>query len=137
MQSSDLEKQVNDLINTPKFEQSPEFEQLLPSGILGKDMIIGSAGTALSVQMGNIVGKFLPLGQLPTGTASILAGILLQKFMGGNANVKKISEGIIQGGFAIAMTPFVSGLIPSQFSQEVKTETTQEELNPLLKGVMW
>ena len=136
MQSTDLEKQVNDLLTTTKFEQ-PEFEQLLPKGIFGKDMILGSAGTALSVQMGNIVGKFLPLGQLPSGTASILAGVLLQKFMGGNANVKKISEGIIQGGFAIAMTPFVSGLIPAQFSQEVKTETTQEELNPLLKGVMW
>ena len=79
MESTDLEKQVNDLL---KFEQ-PEFEQILPKGILGKDMLIGSAGTALSVQMGNIVGKFLPLGQLPSGTSSILAGILLQK-VGGN-----------------------------------------------------
>jgi len=137
MQSTDLEKQVNDLLTT-KFEQpNPEFEQLLPKGILGKDMLIGSAGTALSVQMGNVVGKFLPLGQLPSGTASILAGILLQKFMGGNANLKKLSEGIIQGGIATAMTPFVSGLVPAQFSQEVKTEKVQEELNPMVKGVMW
>jgi hypothetical protein len=134
MQSTDLEKQVNDLLNTPKFEQ-PEFEQLLPKGIFGKDMIIGSAGTALSVQMGNIVGKFLPLGQLPSGTASILAGILLQKF-GGSGMLKKLSEGIIQGGIATAMTPFVSGLIPQQFSQEVKTEKV-EEINPIMKGVMW
>ena len=134
MESTDLEKQVNDLLTT-KFEQ-PEFEQLLPKGILGKDMLIGSAGTALSVQMGNIVGKFLPLGQLPSGTASILAGILLQKF-GGSGMLKKLSEGIIQGGIATAMTPFISGLIPAQFSQEVKTEQAQEELNPLVKGVMW
>jgi hypothetical protein len=134
MESTDLEKQVNDLLTT-KFEQ-PEFEQLLPRGILGKDMLIGSAGTALSVQMGNIVGKFLPLGQLPSGTASILAGILLQKF-GGSGMLKKLSEGIIQGGIATAMTPFVSGLIPAQFSQEVKTEEVQKELNPLVNGVMW
>ena len=133
MQSTDLEKQVNDLLNTPKFEQ-PDFEQLLPKGILGKDMLIGSAGTALSVQMGNIVGKFLPLGQLPTCTASILAGILMQKFGGSSSMLKKLSEGIIQGGIATAMTPFVSGLIPT-FNQEVK-ETT-EELNPIMKGVMW
>ena len=133
MQSTDLEKQVNDLLNTPKFEQ-PDFEQLLPKGILGKDMLIGSAGTALSVQMGNIVGKFLPLGQLPRGTASILAGILMQKFGGSSGMLKKLSEGIIQGGIATAMTPFVSGLIPT-FNQEVK-ETT-EELNPIMKGVMW
>ena len=134
MESTDLEKQVNDLLNT-KFEQ-PEFEQILPKGILGKDMLIGSAGTALSVQMGNIVGKFLPIGQLPTGTISILAGILLQKFMGKNPMLKKLSEGIIQGGIATAMTPFTSGLIPQQFSQERK-EVATEELNPMVKGVMW
>ena len=133
MQSTDLEKQVNDLLNTPKFEQ-PEFEQLLPKGILGKDMLIGSAGTALSVQMGNIVGKFLPLGQLPSGTASILAGILMQKFGGSSGTLKKLSEGIIQGGIATAMTPFVSGLIPT-FNQEVKEQ--EQELNPIMKGVMW
>ena len=135
MESTDLEKQVNDLLNT-KFEQ-PEFEQLLPKGLLGKDMLIGSAGTALAVQMGNIVGKFLPLGQLPSGTSSILAGVLMQKFLGKNGNLKKLSEGIIQGGIATAMTPFVSGLIPAQFSQEVKTEEVQKELNPLVNGVMW
>ena len=82
----------------------------------------------------HIVGKFLPLGQLPSGTASILAGILMQKFGGSSGTLKKLSEGIIQGGIATAMTPFISGLIPS-FNQEVK-ETTQE-LNPMVKGVMW
>ena len=135
MNSLSLEKQVNDLLNTPKFEQ-PEFEQLLPKGILGKDMLIGSAGTALSVQVGNIVGKFLPLGQLPSGTSSILAGILMQKFGGNSSMLKKLSEGIIQGGIANAMTPFVSGLIPAQFSQEVKT-VVEEEINPKMNGVMW
>ena len=96
MESHDLEKQVESLLATPQFEQ-PQFEQLIPKGILGKDMLIGSAGTALSVQVGNIVGKFLPLGQLPVGTSSILAGILLQKFGGNSSMLKKLSEGIIQG----------------------------------------
>ena len=116
MESIELEKQVETLLATPEFAQ-PEFEQNLLKDIFSKSMLVSSAGTALSVQLGNIVGRFLPIGQLPTGTASILA------------------LGIIQGGIATAMTPFTSGLIPA-FSQEVKTETT-EELNPLLKGVMW
>ena len=132
MDSLSLEKQVNDLLTT-KFEQ-PEFEQVNLKGIFGKDMLIGSAGTALSVQIGNIVGKFLPIGQLPTGTSSILAGILMQKFGGNSSMLKKLSEGIIQGGIATAMTPFTSGLIPN-FNQEVKE--VAQELNPLVKGVMW
>ena len=136
MDSLSLEKQVNDLLTT-KFEQ-PEFEQGLNlKGIFGKDMLIGSAGTALSVQIGNIVGKFLPIGQLPTGTSSILAGILMQKFGGNSSMLKKLSEGIIQGGIATAMTPFTSGLIPAQFSQEVKEVVQEAEINPLTKGVMW
>ena len=136
MESTDLEKQVNDLL---KFEQPDvQFEQILPKGILGKDMLIGSAGTALAVQMGNIVGKFLPLGQLPSGTSSILAGILLQKVGGKNANLKKLSEGVIQGGIATALTPFVSGLVPAQFQQvEKQVETATETINPTMKGVMW
>ena len=101
-------------------------------------MLIGSAGTALSVQMGNIVGKFLPLGQLPSGTSSILAGILLQKVGGKSGNLKKLSEGIIQGGIATAMTPFVSGLVPAQFQQvEKRVEAEQETINPTMQGVMW
>ena len=135
MESSELEKQVNDLLNT-KFEQ-PEFEQILPKGILGKDMLIGAAGTALSVQMGNLVGKFLPLGQLPAGTSAILSGILLQKVGGKSGNLKKLSEGIIQGGIATAMTPFLSGLVPTSFQQEEKVEQTTEAINPAIQGVMW
>jgi len=136
LESTELEKQVNDLLNT-KFEQ-PEFEQLLPKGLLGKDMLIGSAGTALAVQMGNIVGKFLPIGQLPSGTSSILAGVLMQKFLGKNGNLKKLSEGVIQGGIATALTPFVSGLIPAQFQQvEKQVETATEPINPTMQGVMW
>jgi hypothetical protein len=46
-----------------------------------------------------------------------------------------LSLGVIQGGIATAITPFTTGLIPSSFNQEVK-ETT-EELNPMMKGVMW
>ena len=136
MDSLSLEKQVNDLLTT-KFEQ-PSFEQGLNlKGVFDKNMLIGSAGTALSVQIGNIVGRFLPIGQLPTGTSSILAGILMQKFGGSSSMLKSLSTGIIQGGIATAMTPFVSGLIPAQFSQEIKEVVQQEELNPLTKGVMW
>tara|TARA_R110000764_G_scaffold165559_1_gene252460 strand:+ start:227 stop:637 length:411 start_codon:yes stop_codon:yes gene_type:complete len=136
MDSLSLEKQVNDLLTT-KFEQ-PSFEQGLNlKGVFDKNMLIGSAGTALSVQIGNIVGRFLPIGQLPTGTSSILAGILMQKFGGNSSMLKSLSTGIIQGGIATAMTPFVSGLIPAQFSQEIKEVVQQEELNPLTKGVMW
>jgi hypothetical protein len=135
MESIDLEKQVETLLATPQFEQ-PQFEQSLLKDVFSKSMLVSAAGTALSVQLGNAVGKFLPIGQLPSGTSSILAGILMQKFGGSNKLLKDLSLGIIQGGIATAMTPFTSGLIPSQFSQEVKTETT-EELNPMLKGVMW
>ena len=136
MDSLSLEKEVNALLET-KFEQ-PSFEQGLNlKGVFDKNMLIGSAGTALSVQIGNIVGRFLPIGQLPTGTSSILAGILMQKFGGNSSMLKSLSTGIIQGGIATAMTPFVSGLIPAQFSQEIKEVVQQEELNPLTKGVMW
>ena len=135
MESIELEKQVETLLATPEFAQ-PEFEQNLLKDVFSKSMLVSSAGTALSVQLGNIVGRFLPIGQLPTGTASILAGIIMQKFGGSNRLLKDLSLGIIQGGIATAMTPFTSGLIPQQFSQEMKTETP-EELNPLLKGVMW
>jgi len=134
MESTDLEKQVNDLLTTPSFEQ-PQFEQSLLKDVFSKSMLVSSAGTALSVQLGNTVGKFLPIGQLPAGTSSILAGILMQKFGGNNKMLKDLSLGIIQGGIATAMTPFTSGLIP-QFSQERK-EVATEELNPMVKGVMW
>ena len=139
MESIELEKQVESLLATPQFEQ-PEFDQSISStvkNIFSKEMLVSSAGTALSVQLGNTVGRFLPIGQLPTGSAAILAGILLQKIGGGNQMLKNLSLGVIQGGIATALTPFTSGLIPQQFSQKVKTETAQEELNPLLKGVMW
>lgn len=135
MESTDLEKQVNDLLTTPSFEQ-PQFEQSLLKDVFSKSMLVSAAGTALSVQLGNTVGKFLPIGQLPAGTSSILAGILMQKFGGSNKMLKDLSLGIIQGGIANAMTPFTSGLIPQQFSQERK-EVATEELNPMVKGVMW
>jgi len=133
MESADLEKQVNDLLTTPSFEQ-PAFQQNMLKDVFSKSMLISAAGTALSVQLGNVVGKFLPIGQLPAGTSSILAGILLQKV--GGAKAKDLALGIIQGGIANAMTPFTSGLIPQQFSQERK-EVATEEINPMMKGVMW
>ena len=42
-------------------------------------MLVSSAGTAISVQLGNIVGKYVPIGVAPTGTMAILAGVLLTK----------------------------------------------------------
>jgi hypothetical protein len=134
MESQDLEKQVEELLAAPPtFEQTANFEQSLKS-IFGKEMLLSSAGTALSVNVGNIVGNYLPIGQLPAGTSSILAGILMQKFMGNNASLKKFSEGVIQGGMATVLSTFTT-MLPS-FSQEKKVEHT-EELNPIVEGVMW
>jgi hypothetical protein len=138
MESIELEKQVESLLATPQFEQ-PVFDQSMSGtikNIFSKEMLVSSAGTAISVQLGNIVGKYIPIGVAPTGTMAILAGVLLQKFGGSNSMLKNLSLGVIQGGIAQAMTPFTSGLIPQSFSQEVKAEKT-EELNPMVKGVMW
>ena len=138
MDSLSLEKQVNDLLTT-KFEQ-PEFEQSIPAGIKSifkKEMLVSAAGTALSVQIGNIVSNVLPLPMaLPVGSSSILAGVLMQKF-GGKGLLNDLSLGIIQGGMASALTPFVNKIIPAQFSQEVKQVVQEAEINPLTKGVMW
>ena len=138
MESTELEKQVENILATPQFEQ-PAFDQSMSGtikNIFSKEMLVSSAGTAISVQLGNIVGKYIPIGVAPTGTMAILAGVLLQKFGGSNSMLKNLSLGVIQGGIAQAMTPFTSGLIPQSFSQEVKAEKT-EELNPMVKGVMW
>tara|TARA_B110000263_G_scaffold212721_1_gene196317 strand:+ start:159 stop:575 length:417 start_codon:yes stop_codon:yes gene_type:complete len=138
MESIELEKQVESLLATPQFEQ-PAFDQSMSGtikNIFSKEMLVSSAGTAISVQLGNIVGKYIPIAVAPTGTMAILAGVLLQKFGGSNSMLKNLSLGVIQGGIAQAMTPFTSGLIPQSFSQEVKAEKT-EELNPMVKGVMW
>jgi len=138
MESTELEKQVENILATPQFEQ-PAFDQSMSGtikNIFSKEMLVSSAGTAISVQLGNIVGKYVPIGVAPTGTMAILAGVLLQKFGGSNSMLKNLSLGVIQGGIAQAMTPFTSGLIPQSFSQEVKAEKT-EELNPMVKGVMW
>jgi len=138
MESTELEKQVENILATPQFEQ-PAFDQSMSGtikNIFSKEMLVSSAGTAISVQLGNIVGKYVPIGVAPTGTMAILAGVLLQKFGGSNNMLKNLSLGVIQGGIAQAMTPFTSGLIPQSFSQEVKAEKT-EELNPMVKGVMW
>ena len=52
--------------------------------------------------------------------------------------MKNLSDGIIQGGIATAMTPFVSGLVPAQFQQvEKHVEAEQETINPTMQGVMW
>jgi len=129
MDSNELETKVNELLNT-EFAQ-PEFEQSLGLGkIFTKDNLLTAVGTSVSVQVGNTVGKFIPIGSLPAGTSSILAGVLMKKFVGGSM-IGKLADGVIQGGIATAITPFTSGLIPSM-AQEVK-----DEAKPKYEGVMW
>jgi hypothetical protein len=134
MESIDLEKQVETLLATPQFEQ-PQFEQSLLKDVFSKSMLVSAAGTALSVNIGTALGNILPIAALPTGATSVLAGVLMQKFGGNNKLLKDLALGIIQGGIAMAITPLTNKLTIPSFSQKVK-ETT-EELNPMLKGVMW
>ena len=139
MESIELEKQVEQLLETPKFEQL-DFEQGIGAGlkeVFSKQMLISALGTSLSVNVGTAIGNVLPLGAAPVGVSSILGGIVLNKIGGKNPMVKNLALGIIQGGMAIALTPIadmVTGMSP--FSQKLKEEPTQE-LNPLVKGVMW
>tara|TARA_R110000765_G_scaffold146496_1_gene248876 strand:+ start:113 stop:532 length:420 start_codon:yes stop_codon:yes gene_type:complete len=139
MESIELEKQVEQLLETPKFEQL-DFEQSIGAGlkeVFSKGMLISALGTSLSVNVGTAIGNVLPLGAAPVGVSSILGGIVLNKIGGKNPMVKNLALGIIQGGMAVALTPIadmVTGMSP--FSQKLKEETTQE-LNPLVKGVMW
>ena len=140
MESIELEKQVEQLLETPKFEQL-DFEQGIGAGlkeVFSKGMLISALGTSLSVNVGTAIGNVLPLGAAPVGVSSILGGIVLNKIGGKNPMVKNLALGIIQGGMATALTPIssmIGGMIP-QFNQKAKEETTQE-LNPLVKGVMW
>ena len=142
MESIELEKQVEQLLETPKFEQL-DFEQTFGASlkeVFNRDMLVSAAGTAISVNLGAALQGAIPnnlLASLPVGTSSILAGALLNRFGKGNKMVRNLSLGVIQGGLAVAMTPLsqmVGGFMP--FNQKVKEETTQE-LNPLVKGVMW
>ena len=146
MESIELEKQVEQLLETPKFEQL-DFEQGVGSilkEVFSKNMLVSALGTSLSVTVGSAVSNVLPmgLGATPLGVSSVIGGVILHqvgKRMGGsNVLIKDLALGIIQGGMAVAMTPVASmigGVIP-QFNQKLKEEPTQE-LNPLEKGVMW
>ena len=131
MDSVELETKVNELLNSESFAQ-PEFEQSLGS-IFSKDNLAMAVGTSASVQIGNIVGNMIPIGQLPAGTSAILAGVLGKKFMG-KGIIGKVFDGVIQGGIATALTPItnsLTGMLPS-YGQEVK-----EEVKPKFEGVMW
>jgi hypothetical protein len=142
MESIELEKQVEQLLETPKFEQL-DFEQTFGASlkeVFNREMLVSAAGTAISVNLGAALQGAIPnnlLASLPVGTSSILAGALLNRFGKGNKMVRNLSLGVIQGGLAVAMAPLsqmVGGFMP--FNQKAKEETTQE-LNPLVKGVMW
>ena len=139
MESIELEKQVEQLLETPKFEQL-DFEQGI-QGILkevfSKNMLVSALGTSLSVNVGSAVQSVIPLGAAPLGVSSIVGGVILHQVGKKNTMIKNLALGIIQGGMAVALTPIadmVTGMSP--FSQKLKEETTQE-LNPLVKGVMW
>ena len=140
MESIELEKQVEQLLETPKFEQL-DFEQGVGSilkEVFSKNMLVSALGTSLSVNVGSAVQNVIPLGAAPLGVSSIVGGVILHQVGKKNLLVKNLALGIIQGGMAVAMTPVASmigGVIP-QFSQKLKEEPTQE-LNPLVKGVMW
>ena len=140
MESIELEKQVEQLLETPKFEQL-DFEQGI-QGILkevfSKNMLVSALGTSLSVNVGTAVQSVIPLGAAPLGVSSIVGGVILHQVGKKNIMIKNLALGIIQGGMAVALTPIssmIGGMIP-QFNQKLKEETTQE-LNPLVKGVMW
>jgi hypothetical protein len=142
MESIELEKQVEQLLETPKFEQL-DFEQSIGASlkeVFSKNMLVSALGTSLSVNVGSAVQSVIPLGAAPVGVSSIIGGVILHKLIGkmGNGAGKNLALGIIQGGMATALTPIssmVGGMIP-QFNQKLKEEPTQE-LNPLVKGVMW
>jgi len=140
MESIELEKQVEQLLETPKFEQL-DFEQNISATlkeVFSKNMLVSALGTSLSVNVGSAVQSVIPLGAAPVGVSSIVGGVLLHKIGGKNPMIKNLALGIIQGGMATALTPIssmVGGMIP-QFNQKLKEEPTQE-LNPLVKGVMW
>ena len=142
MESIELEKQVEQLLETPKFEQL-DFEQGVGSilkEVFSKNMLVSALGTSLSVNVGTAVANVLPmgLGASPLGVSSIIGGVVLHQVGKKNPLVKNLALGIIQGGMAVALTPIssmIGGVIP-QFSQKLKEEPTQE-LNPLVKGVMW
>ena len=140
MESIELEKQVEQLLETPKFEQL-DFEQSIGATlkeVFSKNMLVSALGTSLSVNVGSAVQSVIPFGAAPVGVSSILGGIVLHKVGGKNPMIKNLALGIIQGGMATALTPIssmVGGMIP-QFNQKLKEEPTQE-LNPLVKGVMW
>ena len=140
MESIELEKQVEQLLETPKFEQL-DFEQGVGSilkEVFSKNMLVSALGTSLSVNVGSAVQNVIPLGAAPLGVSSIVGGVILHQVGKKNTMIKNLALGIIQGGMAVALTPIssmIGGVIP-QFSQKAKEETTQE-LNPLVKGVMW
>tara|TARA_R110002167_G_scaffold270282_1_gene476782 strand:+ start:498 stop:917 length:420 start_codon:yes stop_codon:yes gene_type:complete len=139
MESIELEKQVEQLLETPKFEQL-DFEQSIGASlkeVFSKNMLVSALGTSLSVNVGSAVQSVIPLGAAPVGVSSVVGGVLLHKIGGKNPMIKNLALGIIQGGIATALTPIssmIGGMNP--FSQKLKEETTQE-LNPLVKGVMW
>ena len=140
MESIELEKQVEQLLETPKFEQL-DFEQGVGSilkEVFSKNMLVSALGTSLSVNVGSAVQNVIPLGAAPLGVSSIVGGVILHQVGKKNTMIKNLALGIIQGGMAVALTPIssmIGGVIP-QFSQKLKEEPTQE-LNPLVKGVMW
>jgi hypothetical protein len=127
LEATDIEKQVTDLLETP-FEQ-PEFEMPL-GNLISKKAILNATGSALS---GSIAG-FIPAqfsAMIPFGLAPVIAGIALKKTIAKTGVIADVADGVIMGGLATVIAPFVSGIVPqAQITQ-------QEDKEEKIDGVMW
>jgi|TARA_R110002110_G_scaffold2447_1_gene11328 hypothetical protein len=140
MESQDLEKQVESILNAPEFAQEANFEMPLGLGkLLSKDMIVGAVGIAAAPVVTGYVDQITGgrLSGLPVGSSSIIGGLIIKKLVKKDLG-QKFATGLMQGGLATLLTPIVSQVSSRMpgFAQEEKANVTQE-LNPLVKGVMW
>ena len=141
MESQDLEKQVESILATPEFAQEANFE--MPSlglgKIISKDNLLIATGIAAAPVVTGYVDQITGgrLAAFPAGIAALVGGVVIKKFVKKDIG-QKMATGIILSGLVTLITPIVSqatARLPG-FAQEAKQEVTQE-LNPLVKGVMW
>ena len=139
MESQDLEKQVESILATPEFAQEANFEMPSLSGIVSKDNILMATGIAAAPVISGYVNQITGgrLAALPTGVAAVVGGVLIKKFLK-KPMAQNIAKGLIISGMATLIEPVVAQITSRMpgFAQEAKQEVAQE-LNPLVKGVMW
>ena len=140
MESQDLEKQVESILATPDFAQEANFEMPLGlGGIVSKDNILMATGIAAAPVISGYVNQITGgrLAALPVGMAALLGGVVIKKFLK-KPMAQNVAKGLIISGMATLIEPVIaqiSSRMPG-FAQEAKQEVAQE-LNPLVKGVMW